>query len=200
MNVMLLSSYGADKLLIWCQKCCIWPWYNQMHWRLNVMSDMLHSISKRLNERQLMSKLLNSIAIKLNARWRLFEEIVRTASDVDVIKCTDDCFDVKETASDLKQSNALTKLLIISDDCTQCWCIRCTDKVVWLSDCCIWPWNNQMHVDGCLLRKLVDQTFFAKNVKMLHLMLMSSNARWRLFRCQTVALNLKTIKWKTVNA
>ena len=33
--------------------------------------------------------------------------------------------------------------------------IRCTDKIVWLSDCCTRPWNNQMHVDSCLLRQFV---------------------------------------------
>ena len=157
----------------WCQKCCIWSWYDQMYWRLNVMSDMLHSTSKRSDEKQLMFKLLHSIAMKLNADWRLFEKIVETASDVDVIKCIDDCFDVRETASDFERSNALTRLSVMSDDCIRCWCIRCTGEVVWLLNCCIWPWNNQMHAGGCL-EKLSE----------LHLMPMSSDARWRLSDCQ----------------
>ena len=133
MNVMLLSSYETDKLLIWCQKCCIWPWYDQMHWQLNVMSNMLHSTSKRSDKKQLMLKLLHSIAMKLDARWRLFEKIVRTAFDVDVIKCIDDCFDVRKTASDFKQSNALTKLSDYQTAAFDVDVIKCTLTIVWLS-------------------------------------------------------------------
>ena len=33
--------------------------------------------------------------------------------------------------------------------------IECTDKIVCLSDCCIRPWNDQMHADDCLWRKPV---------------------------------------------
>ena len=142
MNVMLLSSYEQTNCWFWFQKCCIWCRCNQMHWRLNVMSDMLHSTSSRSNERQLMFELLHSIAIRLNARWLLFEKIVKTASDVDVIRCTDDCFNVKKIAFNFERSDALTKLFVISDDCIWCWCIKCIDEVVWLSDCCIQSWNN----------------------------------------------------------
>ena len=124
----------------WCQTCCIRSWNDQMHADgcfdevVRAASDvdvirctddcfdvrLLHSTSKRSDERQLMLKLLHLIAMKLDARWRLFEEIARTASDVDVIKCTDGCLDVRKTASDLERSDALTRLSVMSNDCTRC--------------------------------------------------------------------------------
>ena len=79
MNVMLLSSYKQTNCWFWCQKYCIWCWYHQMHWRLNVMSKLLHSIVKQSN-----------------ARWRLSQKIIRAASDADVIRCTDDCLLMSE--------------------------------------------------------------------------------------------------------
>ena len=46
-----------------------------MHWRLNEMSELLHSIVKRSD-----------------ARWRLsVDEVVRAAFDADFIKCFDGC-------------------------------------------------------------------------------------------------------------
>ena len=108
MNVILLSSYEADKLLIWCQKCCTWSWYDQMHWRLNVMSDMLHSAVKRSD-----------------ARWRL--------------------------SVDADQLLLIMRQNVMSDDCTRCWCIKCTGGWKWCQYCCIWCWNHQMHWRNCLI-------------------------------------------------
>ena len=62
-------------------------------------------------------------------------------------------WNAESVAPDSGRSNALTRLFMMSDGCTQCWCIRCTDEIVWLSDCCIWPWNGQMHADDCLLTR-----------------------------------------------
>ena len=77
MNVMLLSNYRQANY--WCQKCCTWCRCHQMHWRLNMMSGLLHLIVKRPD-----------------ARWRLsVDEVVRVASDADTIKCTDGCLIVR---------------------------------------------------------------------------------------------------------
>ena len=54
-----------------------------------------------------MSELLHLTVKQSNACWRLFiDEVVRIASDVNVIKCIDDCFNVKTLLhSTLSQSN-----------------------------------------------------------------------------------------------
>ena len=74
----------------WCQYCCIWCWDHQMHWRsclvVRAASDadvircigscldvrLLHPTPKRSDERQLMLKLLHSIAMKLDALANFF--------------------------------------------------------------------------------------------------------------------------------
>ena len=55
--------------------------------------------------------------------------------------------------------------LLMSDDCTRCWCIRCTDGWIKCQNCCTRSWNDSMHADDCLLMKLSE----------LHLMLILSN-------------------------
>ena len=57
-----------------------------------VSKTLLHSISSRSNDRQLMSELLHSITMKLNALTMLS--------------------DVRKAASDFERSNALTKLSV----------------------------------------------------------------------------------------
>ena len=141
----------------WYQYCCIWCWDHQMHWRNCFdVSTLLHSISSRSDDRQLIFELLHSIAIKLNALTMLF--------------------DVRKTASDFERLNALTKLSVIKTAAFDAEIIECTDEIVWLSDCCIRSWNDQMYAGDCLLRKFVDQTFFAMKRRKLHSMLKSSNA------------------------
>ena len=54
----------------------------------------LHLILSRSNNKQLMFKLLHSIAMKLNALTIVFDVKI-TAFDVNVIKCTDNCLIVK---------------------------------------------------------------------------------------------------------
>ena len=115
---------------------CIWCRYHQMHWRLNVMSELLHSIVKQSNARWRLSwcqncccirfyrdqinddwcsNWLHSIAMKLNARWRLFEKIVRAASDVDVIRCTDGCFNIRTVASNRETIKCTLTIVLISE-------------------------------------------------------------------------------------
>ena len=187
MNVMLLSDYEADKLLILMSKrCCIWCRCHQMHWRLNIMSKLLHSIVKRSN-----------------ARWRLFvDEIIRTASDVDVIKCIDDCFVSKTLHSASSRSNEkqlmfellhsiamrLNALTIENDVKHAAFdreTIKCTLTIVWINcQSCIWCRCHQMHwrlfVDVKWLHSISNDQMHWRNcliVKLLHLMLMSLNAR-----------------------
>ena len=133
-----------------------------MHWRLNVMSGLLHPTVKRPD-----------------ARWRLsVDEVARAASDVDVIKCTDGCLDVKETAPDLERSNALTRLSVMSDDCIRFRTIRCTDDFVCDQNCCIRYWNHRVHWRNCLI------------IRLLHPTVKRSDARWR--------LSVAKVRWSDV--
>ena len=117
---------------MWCQDCCIWSWNDQMHaddcllMKLSelylmsmtsdaltvvLISETLHSAPSRSDERQLMPKLLHSIAMRLDALTVIFD-VRATASDVDVIKCTDDCLIVKLLHSTVKRSNARWRLSV----------------------------------------------------------------------------------------
>ena len=223
-----LSIYVIWALRMWCcyqimsrqtvdlmsKRCCIWCQCHQMHWRLNVMSNMLHSAVKRSN-----------------ARWQLsVDEVVRAASDADVIRCTDDCFvsktllhsissrsddrqlmskllhsiamklnaltmlfDVRKAASDFEQSNALTKLFVIKTAAFDAEIIECIDEIVWLSACCIWSWNDQMHADGCLLRKFIAvemQRHSRWSWRSESSLLMQRHSLW----CRGVALDVNVIE------
>ena len=153
----------AGKLLIWCQKCCTWCRCYQMHWRLNVMSELLHSTVKRSN-----------------ARWSLFvDEVVKTVFDVDVIKCTDDCLcqnvALHQTSSRSNKrqlmfeflhliatkSNALTELF----DCQTAAFVRETIKCTLTVVCC----ESSLQSADCNV--ICDEMS-----KILHSMLKSSNA------------------------
>ena len=178
--MMLLSSYGQTSC--WCQKCCIWCQCHQMHWRLNVMSELLHPTVKRSD-----------------ARWRLsVNEIVRAAFDIDVIRCTGGCLDVRIAAPGLKTIKWKTiDAQVSAPDRDK---IKCTDRIVWLSDCCTRPWNNQMHADGCLLTRIKRSWLCVENVMsgLLHSIVIQSDARWRLFvakiRCSQLIETLFAMK------
>ena len=81
--------------------------------------------------------------------------------------------DVREIASDLERSDALavvwlSKLHLMPMPSDARWRLSVFRKVegstiVWLSDCCIRPWNNQMHADGCLLRKPVAVSWLQRH-------------------------------------
>ena len=108
------------------------------------------------------------------------------------------CFDVSTLHSISKRSNKwllmlkMLHLITSESDALTMWfdvkktasdrdAVKCTDEIVWLSDCCIWSFHDQMHADNCLLSKL-------------HLMLMSSNALTKMFDCQIAAFDRETIK------
>ena len=67
-----------------------------------LMSELLHSISSRSDEKQLIFKLLHSIAIKLNALTMLF--------------------DVRKTASDRNAIKYIDEIVWLSDCCIWCQC------------------------------------------------------------------------------
>ena len=185
MNVMLLSDYGADKLLIWCQKCCIWCCYHQMHWRLNVMLDMLHPIVKRSDARWRLSvaEVVRTVAFDLIAiRWEAVD--VRIAAfDRDEVRCTLTVVWLSELHLISMSSDALTIENDVSTAAFDAEIIKCTNKIVWLSDCCIRSWNDQMHADDCL-----------KKLSELHLMSMSSDALTIVCWCQKNCIWFRTIK------
>ena len=133
------------------------------------VNTLLHSVSSRSDEKQLMSKSLHLIAMRLNA-LTIENDIRHVAFNRETIKCTltivwkscQDCIwcrchqmhwrlfvDVREAASDFEQSNALTKLSV---------------DVKWLH----LTLNDQMHWRSYLI------------VKLLHLIVKRPNARWRL--------------------
>ena len=153
MNVMLLSGYGQANCWFWCQKCCTWCRCHQMHWRLNVMSKLLHPTVKRPN-----------------ARWRLFvDEVARAASDANAIRCTGDwmkcqscciwcwnhqmhwrsCFDVSTLHSTLSRSNERQLMPELLHSIAMR--LNALANFFWCQDCCIWCRCHQMHADDCLL-------------------------------------------------
>ena len=160
MNVMLLSNYEQANCWFWCQKCCTWCCYHQMHWPLNVMSELLHPTVKRSD-----------------AYWRLsVDEVVRAASDADVIICIDGCLLSKLLHSMLKSSNALTKLFDYQTAAFNRETIRCTLTIVWLTriKCCwlcVKMWCQMTALDAD-----------------------ASNALTKLFDCQTAAFDRETIR------
>ena len=183
---------------MWCQACCIWCWDHQMHWRSCLDASTLHPAPSRSDERQLMPKLLHPIAIKLDARWRLSEEIARAASNADAIRCTGGCLKKLPRLHLMPMpSDALT---IVWKNCQNCiWCrchqmhwrlsrcqggciwsrtIRCTDEVVcdvkWLHPMLM----HQMHWRSCLI------------VRLLHSTVKRSDARWR--------LSVAKVRWSDV--
>ena len=95
---------------------------------------------------------------------------------------------VRKIASDFEWSNALTELSVIKT-AFDVNVIKCTDEIVWLSDCCIWSWNNQMHADDCLWQKFVDQTFFA-----MKRLLSDCRANKLLIWCQKNCIWFRTIR------
>ena len=103
--------------------------------------------------------------------WRLFEEVIRAASDADVIRCTGDCL-MKLSGLHLMPmpSDALAVECDVRTAASDRETARCTLAVVcwWSRQCCIWCRCHQMH--------------------------------WRLSRCQNVALNPKAIRWEAVDA
>ena len=54
--------------------------------------------------------------------------------------------------------------------------------IVWLSNYCIRSWNDQMHVDDCLLTRTKWCWLCVENMMsgLLHLIVIQSNARWQL--------------------
>ena len=78
--------------------------------------------------------------------------------------------------------------------------------IVWLLDCCIWLWNNQMHADDCLIfeklrvwrlsdcKNPLIRRFSRWNVNVLHPMPMSSNAVTKLFVIKNAAPDAEIIE------
>ena len=106
----------------WCQKCCIRPRCDQMHWRNYLMSEALHPIVIRSNALTKLSELLSEM----------------TAPNAETIRCTDDV--VWCSLSDDRADELLT--------CQR----RCTqsnyDQMHWricllMSGGCIWCWFHQ---------------------------------------------------------
>ena len=173
---MLLSDYETDKLLIWYQKCCIWSWYDQMHWRLFRCQTVA----------------LNFKAI----RWKAVDAQI-AAFDCDEIKCTDKFLLMSKLLHlMLKSSDALTKLfdcqiaafdreivkctltIVCCQNCIWCRCHQMHWRNCLMSGCCTRSWNDQMHADDCLLSEL-------------HLMPMSSNALTKLFDVKETAFDFE---------
>ena len=104
----------------------------------------------------------------------------------------DDCFDVRTVAFNfiaIKWKTVDDQIAAFDRDK-----IKCTDDVVWCQKNCTWSQCSQMHWRNCLI------------VRLLHLILMLSNARWRLFnrrelndvdctlKCQKNCIWFRTIK------
>ena len=143
-------------------KCCIWCRFHQMHWRLKMMSILLHLMLKSSDALMKLFDCLNCIWCRYHQmHWQLF-------------RCQTVAFDfiaIRWQTVDVQ---------IVTFDRDE---IKCIDDVVWLSDCCIQSWNDQMHADDCL-----------KKLSELHLMSMSSNALMIICWCQKNCIWLRTIK------
>ena len=121
-----------------------------------------------------------------------------TASDVDVIRCTDKIVWLSELHLMSMSSNALTIENDVSTAASDAETIRCTDD---------WMWCQNVAFNLIAIRwKTVDVRIAAFDrdgikctddcliVRQLHLMSMSLDARWRLFRCQKNCTRPRTIK------
>ena len=223
-NVILLSSYEAGKLLIWwnCQSC-IWCQCHQIHWRLNEISELLHLMLKSLNALTKLSWCQYVAFGPIAIRWEAVDVQI-AAFDCDEVRCTGEFFlisellhlmpmssdarwrlsvNVRETASDFERSDALAKLFDCQTAALDRETIRCTLAVAWLTRI-KWSWlcvenmmseklhlisNCQINWRNCFLmsEKLHSISNHQMNwrdcliVRLLHLTVMQSNARWRLF-------------------
>ena len=133
---------------------------DQMHWRNCLMSE------------------LHLMLMSSNALMKLFD--CQTAVfDCETIKCT---LTIVCDENSLQSADCNVIRYEIKSDKTafDIKIVECTDEIVWLSDCCIRSWNNQMHADDCLLSEL-------------HLMSMSSNALMIVW-CQKDCIRFRTIK------
>ena len=133
----IVIELWTDKLLIWCQKCCIWSWYDQIHWRLFWCQ---------------------TVAFNLKAiKWETVNVQI-AAFDCDEIKCTDEFFFMSKLLHlILKSLNALTKLSDCQIAAFDRETIKCTLTIVccesslirrfsrWNVENCIWCWNRRMH-------------------------------------------------------
>ena len=117
----------------------------------------------------LIVRLLHLTVKQSNARWRLF-----------------DCLLLNWKADKLLTDDASKASKMKSMCCIWCRChqmqwrlseirtaapdaeiIECTDEIVWLSGCCIRPWNDQMRAGGCLYQgkaPFFEESLFFENL------------------------------------
>ena len=143
------------------------------------MSKKLHLIlNDQMHWRNCLMLKLHLMLMSSDALTKLFD-CQTAAFDRETIRCTLTIV-CDENSLQSVDCNVIRYEMKSDETALDVEIVECTDEIVWLSDCCIWSWNNQMHVDDCLLSEL-------------HLMSMSLNALTIVW-CQKNCIRFRTIK------